>query len=190
MGAQQAYEWAVSHPTRVERLAAIAGTARTTPANALQVRLAERALAAGGRELHARVWAALGLSPELFRTEAWRDAGFESVDDLVTRLFDEDFAAQDAGNLATMCRKWIRADVSRHASGDLAAALGRVTARCLVMPFSTDALFPVADCQAEQRLLPAAELRVLESPWGHWAWEMTESWRAALDRCLLDLLAR
>lgn len=190
MGAQQAYEWAVRFPERVERVAAIAGTARTTAANALQVALAEEALTAGGLRLHAHVWASLGLSAELYRTTAWRSAGFSSVGDLVGRLFENDFGAQDAGNLGSMCRKWIRADVSRHAGGDLAAALERVRARTAVVAFSHDQLFPVADCEAEARLIPAAELHVIESPWGHWAFEMTERASVALDEHLRGLLAR
>jgi homoserine O-acetyltransferase len=190
MGAQQAYEWAVVFPERVERLATIAGTARTTAANRLQVRLAEEALAAGGLRLHAHVWATLGLSAELYRSEAWAEAGFTSVDDLVGRLFEDDFGAQHPGNLASMCRKWIRADVSRHTGGDLAAALGRISARTCVLAFSHDQLFPVADCETEARLVAGAELHVIESPWGHWAFEMTEPARAGLDGHLRALLAR
>jgi homoserine O-acetyltransferase len=190
MGAQQAYEWAVRHPPLVERLATVAGTARTTPHNALCVLLAEEALRAGGPGLHARAWAPLGLSHELFRSEGWRDAGFSSVDDLVQRLFVDDFTPMDPANLLCQCRKWRAADVSRHAGGDLGAALGRITATTFVIPFSTDLLFPVADCEAERGLIPGAELRVVESPWGHYAFEMTETARAALDSHVLELLER
>lgn len=190
MGAQQAYEWAVRFPDRVERLAPIAGTARTTVANALQVGLAEEALAAGGLRLHARVWASLGLSTELYRDEAWAEAGFTSVDDLVGRLFEDDFGAQHPGNLGSMCRKWIRADASRDTGGDLAAALARISARTSVLAFSHDQLFPVADCEADARLIPAGELHVIESRWGHWAFEMTEPSRRSLDGHLLALLSR
>jgi homoserine O-acetyltransferase len=89
-----------------------------------------------------------------------------------------------------MCRKWIRADVSRHTAGDLSAALARIRARTSVVAFSHDQLFPVADCDAETRLIPAAELHVVESPWGHWSFEMTEAARRALDGHLSALLAR
>jgi homoserine O-acetyltransferase len=190
MGAQQAYEWAVRFPDRVERLAPIAGTARTTAANALQVGLAEEALAAGGLRLHAHVWASLGLSSDLYRDGLWEEAGFTSVDDLVGRLFEADFGAQHPGNLASMCRKWIRADVSRHAAGNLPEALARISARTSVLAFSHDQLFPVADCEADARLIPGGELHVLESPWGHWSFEMTAAAHGALDEHLRALLAR
>lgn len=205
MGAQQAYELAVRHPEAVRRLAAIAGTARTTPHNALAVSLAEEALRADpcwsggnyeraadvreGLRLHARVWSVTGLSPALFRDEAWREAGFASVGDLVTRLFEDDFGPMDPNNLLCMCGKWRRADVSRLTGGDLAAALARIEGPVAVIAFSSDLLFPPEDLEAERRLLPDGQLRVVDSPWGHYAFEMTEGARAALDRHLAELLA-
>ncbi len=51
--------------------------------------------------------------------------------------------------------------------GDLAKALGRVTAKTFMMPTETDMSFTVADCAAEQRLIPGSESRVLETAWGH-----------------------
>ena len=101
MGAQQAYDWAVRYPDMVERLAAVAGNARTTAYNALVLRFAEEALEEAptpedGLRRHAHVWAATGLSPELYRTEGWRDAGFASVGDLVQRLFEEDMALDES----------------------------------------------------------------------------------------------
>ena len=187
MGAQQAYEWAVRFPGMVRRLAAFAGTARTTPANALLVGAAEEALRAGGLAQHARYWAATALSAELLRREAWREAGFTSVEDLVRRLFEEDFAPADPETLLSQLGKWRRADVAR--GGDLAAALGRIRARTFVVPFSHDGLFPVADCEAEQRLIPGSELRVVESPWGHYAWGMAEAETGQIDGFLHELLA-
>lgn len=205
MGTQQVYEWAVRYPWMVERLAAVAGTAKTTAHNAIVVGLAEDAIRSdpawhlghyheasavrAGLRLHAHVWSATGLSHELFRTEGWREAGYDSLEDLVRRLFEDDFAPMDPNNLLTMCWKWRHADVSRHTNGDLAAALGRITARTFVIPFSTDMLFTIEDCAAEQRLISNSELRVIESLWGHYSWEMTESVRASLDRHLGELLA-
>jgi len=205
MGAQQAYEWAVRSPYLVARLAAIAGTARTTQHNGVIVDLAADAIRSdphwnlghyqdprtvrAGLRLHAHVWAATALSSELYRQEAWREAGFSSPDDLLARLFEDDFAPMDPNNLLCMLSKWRRADAARHARGDLAVALRGIRARTLVIAFSHDRLFPVADCEAEQRLIPRSELRVIESPWGHYAFEMTEGARQALDQHVAALLA-
>jgi homoserine O-acetyltransferase len=189
MGGQQAYEWAVRFPSMIRRLAVFAGLARTTPANDLLVATAAEALATGGTEQHAHFWAATALSAELFRREAWRAAGFASVADLLTRLFEEDFARLEACDLQAQLAKWRRADVARHTGGDLAAALGRITARATVTAFSHDGVFPAADCRAEQELIPDSSFRVLESVWGHYAWGITDAETAQVDRILAELLA-
>ena len=129
MGAQQAYEWAVRFPAMVERLAPIAGTARTAAYNALVLRFAEEAIidaptAEEGLRLHAHVWAATGLSTELFREEAWRDAGFTSVDDLVRRLFEDDVAPMDP-DTSSVCA----ASGARSTSPAIRAATCRRAAR-------------------------------------------------------------
>jgi homoserine O-acetyltransferase len=188
MGAQQAYEWAVRSPALVSRLAVFAGLARTTPANGLLVSAATEALAAGSVQ-HAHFWAATGLSAELFRCEAWREAGFASVADLVTRLFEEDFARRHRADLCAQLQKWARADVARQAGGNLAAALGRISARTVVAAFSHDSWFPIADCRAEQELVAGSALQVVESVWGHYAWGITAAETAQIERILGELLA-
>jgi homoserine O-acetyltransferase len=129
------------------------------------------------------------LSAEVFRKEEWRSAGFRSVDDLVQRLFEDDYGRFEAADLLCQLAKWRRADVSRHAAGDLGAALGSISARTVVAAFSHDAWFPVADCEAEQRLVPHSEFGVVESLWGHYAWGMTPAETAQIESLLRDLLA-
>jgi homoserine O-acetyltransferase/O-succinyltransferase len=189
MGAQQAYEWAVRFPQKVRRLAVFAGLGRITPANDLLVATAAEALRTGGAEQHAHFWAATGLSAELFRREAWREAGFASVDDLVKRLFEEDFARLHAADLLAQLAKWRRADVARHASGDLTAALGCITARVVVAAFSHDNWFPPADCRAEQELIAGSSFRLIESVWGHYAWGITDAETVQIEQIVRDLLA-
>jgi len=77
------------------------------------------------------------------------------------------FAAMDPNDLLAMAWKWQHRDVSRHTGGDLAAALGRITAKTFVMPISEDMFFPVRDCAAEQALVPDGELRVIDDVHGH-----------------------
>ncbi len=189
MGAQQAYEWAVRFPPMVARLAVFAGLARTTAANRLLVAAAAEALATGGTEQHAHFWAATGLSAELFRRESWREAGFTSVDDLVARLFVEDLAPLAGEDLLAQLAKWRRADVARHAGGDLAAALGRIDARTTVSPFSHDGWFAAADCRAEQQLIAGSAYREIDSVWGHYAWGITAGETAQIEQVVSDLLA-
>jgi len=187
MGGQQAYEWAVRFPSMVRRLAVFAGLARTTPPNDLLVAAASESLAAGLIQ-HAHFWAATALSAELFRGQAWRAAGFESVADLVSRLFEEDYAGLDPGDLATQLAKWRRADVSRHTDGDLAAALHRITARAVIAPFSHDNWFAADDCHAEQERIAGSSFRLVDSVWGHYAWGITAAETAQIEAIIAELL--
>jgi homoserine O-acetyltransferase len=189
MGAQQAYEWAVRFGEMVSRLAVFAGLARTTPANDLLVAASAEALATGGTDQHARFWAATGLSAELFRREVWREAGFASVADLVTRLFEEDLAVREPADLLAQLAKWRRADVARHTGGDLTAALDRITARTSVTAFSHDGWFPTADCRAEQQQIEGSIFSVVESAWGHYAWGITDRETEQIERLIRELLS-
>ena len=180
MGAQQTWEWAVRFPDKVLRAAPIAGTAQTTPHDFLFVRALSEAITsdpgfaggdyashtdvADGLRRHADVWAVMGLSTEFWKTEFWRGIEpvvegrgwdtFEEFQDNFARVL---FPMMDPDALPTMAWKWQRGDVARHTDGDLAAALGRVTARTFVMPIESDMFFPPRDCEAEQALTPGAE---------------------------------
>ena len=204
MGAEQTYEWAVRYPQMVDRAAAIAGTARTTAHTALFAQTLMDAITSdpswdGGRytagavqdglRRHAHLWAVMGASPGMYTREMWRGLGFESVQGFLEGLLEASFLPLDPNALLVQGRKWRHADVSLHFGGDLAAALGRITARTMVMPVSTDMFFTVADCAAEQRLIPGSKLRVLESDWGHLAvMGMDPGYLRQVDEALIDLL--
>jgi len=183
MGAQQTYEWAVRFPARVIRAAPIAGTARTTPHNSLLVASLVEAITGDpawlngwyrdarvvheGLRRHSRIWAVMGFSPMVFNAQVWRAMGFSSLEDFLLNFLDASFLPLDPNNLLSMAWKWQHADVSRHTGGDLVAALARITAKTMVMPITSDMLFSVADCTAEQELIPGSELKAMETPWGH-----------------------
>ncbi len=183
MGAEQTYEWAVRFPDSVLRAAPIAGTARTTDHTKLFAQAlidaitsdpnwdsgrysGEGAVAAGLRR-HARLWAVMGASPAMYEKERYKELGFPSLEAFLEGLLDASFLPQDANALLAQAWKWQNADVSRQTGGDLAAALGRITARTRVMPIDTDMFFTVADCEAEQRLIRGSTLQVLHTDWGH-----------------------
>jgi homoserine O-acetyltransferase/O-succinyltransferase len=80
-------------------------------------------------------------------------------------------------------------DVSRHTGGDLAAALGRVTAETYVMPIDEDMFFPVPDCRFEQRLVPSSELRIVNDVLGHLGlFAVNPEYIPQIDRHLSELL--
>lgn len=204
MGAQQTYEWAVRFPEKVRRAAPIAGTAQNTPHDFLftQVLLdqitsdpgfeggeyATNADVLEGLKRHARVWAIMGLSTEWWKQERWRDLELESREQALTEFLEPTFSALDPNSLIVMGRKWQHGDVARHTDGDLAAALGRITATMFVMPISEDMFFPVRDCAAEADLVPGAELRVIDDVAGHFAlFNFQPSYMEQIDRHLGEL---
>jgi homoserine O-acetyltransferase len=206
MGAEQTYEWAVRFPDMVRRAAPMAGTARTTAHTALFAQTLieaitsdpawqdgaydDAAAVAAGLRRHARLWAVMGASPAMYAKSLWRGLGFSSTEAFLAGLLDASFLPHDPNALITQAWKWQHADVAQAHGGDLAAALGRITAKTAVMPISTDMFFTVADCAAEQSLIPGSVLRVLESDWGHFAvMGMDPGFLAQVDAVLKDLLA-
>ena len=207
MGAQLVYEWAVRFPDKVRRAAAIAGTAKTTPHDFLYVAALADAIASDpawegswyreahavreGLRRHSRLWAVMGLSPEFLKAEGWRGPGYSSLDDFLLNFLDASFLPMDPNELLCMARKWQQADVSRHAGGNLAAALGRIEARMMVLPISSDMFFTEADCAAVQELIRGSELRVLETRWGHIGlFGLDPRYRLQVDAALGQLLAQ
>ena len=96
----------------------------------------------------------------------------------------------DPNALLAQMHKWQRADVSRHAQGDLAAALARITAKMMILPISHDLFFPVQECQADCDLVPGAVLRVINSPEGHMGLNGFEpGYMQQVNRYLTELLA-
>lgn len=206
MGAEQTYEWAVRYPHMVERAAPFAGTARTTPHDYLFVRAHENAIKSDpawadgfydkpsdvhvGLDRHAELWSVMGLCPEFYKQEVWRGMGFESLDEFVNGFWKAYFAPMDPNNLIWMGWKWRHGDVSLHTDGDLAAALGRISAKVIAVAFGNDMFFPPADIEAEVALMPGAEYRLIDSLWAHFAmFCMDDADKAAIDQVFADILA-
>ncbi|MDO5740315.1 MAG: alpha/beta fold hydrolase [Ornithinimicrobium sp.] len=213
MGAQQAWEWAVRFPEKVLRAAPIAGTAQNTPHDFLFTTTLVEAITsdpgfAGGEYSshadvsaglgrHADIWAVLGLSTDFWKTEFWRgvpapegEEPWADFEDFQSRFIRALFQLMDPNALLTMAWKWQRGDVARNTGGDLAKALGRITAKMFVMPIDHDMFFPTADCAAEQALTPGSELRELHSIAGHFGlFGFQSSYLEEVDAHLGELLA-
>ncbi len=206
MGAQQTYEWAVRFPDQVKRAAPIAGTAQNTPHDFLFTRTLIEAITsdpgwkggeyesntdvAAGLERHARIWGVVGFSTEFWKQEVWRALEFESMDSFLEGFLQPYFTAMDPNDLLTMAWKWQRGDVARHTENDLAAALGRITAKVFVMPIDEDMFFPPRDCAAEQALIRNSELRVVEDVLGHLGlFAVAPTYMPQIDQHLGDLLS-
>lgn len=185
MGAQQAFQWAVSYPEYVERIAPWCGHAHTTPhtwaflAGMASVPALDPAWAEGRYQTPpaqtlrtlARVYAAWGFSQAWYREERFRELGQPSVEAFVVNALEERFLQRDVNNYLSQVRTWQAHNVgdSPGFGGDLDAALRSVRAKALVMPCRTDLYFPPEDSELEAACIPNARLCPIESVWGHYA---------------------
>jgi len=208
MGAQQAFHWGALFPDRVERIAAICGSAKTSPHNLVFLEGVKAALTADpawqdgwfaaqptrGFQAMGRVYAGWGLSQAFYREEAWRRLGYSSLEDFLIGSWEAGFRRRDANDLLAMLWTWAHADISANPryEGDLGRALGAIAADALIMPCETDLYFTVEDNRREVALMPNAELRPIPSIWGHRAGNPALNPEDArfLDDAVRELLAR
>lgn len=185
MGAQQSYQWAVSHPEMVERIAPFCGTAKTTPHNAVFLQSLRAALTADaawmngdygeqpvlGMKALARVYAAWGLSQEFYKRELWRQLGFDSLEHFVAGFWEKRYGRRDANNLLSMIRTWELNDLGATPGmgGNLNKALEFIGAKSTIMASESDLYFSVKDMESEAAHVPKARFRVIPSLWGHMA---------------------
>lgn len=206
MGAQQTYEWAVRFPEKVLRAAPIAGNAQTTPDNYLIAQVIREQMMSDpgwndgeytsnaevfdGLKRMAHIWAIKGLSTEFWKQEVYTALGFADKEEFLAGFLEPVFTAMDPNDLLTQSWAWQRADVARHTGGDLAAALGRITAKTFVMPIGEDQLFPIRDCAPEQELIGGSELRVIDDVLGHLGlFGVAPTYMPQIDQHLGELLA-
>ena len=206
MGGQQVYEWAVVHPEMVERAAPIAATARISHHQKVFVEALEEAITSdpawnggwysdgldvrNGMDRLSRIVATLGWSREFYQEERWRSVlGMSSLDDFINGVMKAYFEPMDPNALLCEMHKWRRADVGRHEAGDLAKALGRISAKTMIMPIDHDLFFPPNECEEDCAHIPGAEVRVIKSKEGHMGLNGFEpNYMAQIDAALGELL--
>jgi len=206
MGAQTAWQWAVSYPEQVQRMFALCGSAKTTAHNYVFLDSLKAALQSDGRfrdgyyteppvdglRAIGRAYAAWALSAEFYRQNLHMRQGASDIEDYIARFWANNFLRCDANDLLCMLDTWQRADVSSDpvTGSDWHKALQRATARSIVMPSRTDMYFPPEDSANAVACMPRAELRVLDSVWGHRAGSAGSDPRdiTQIDRAIRDLL--
>lgn len=187
MGAEQAFQWAVSYPEFADRIVATSGTAKCYPHGVVRLEGQIAAIAADpvfeagdyktpptkGLEAFGTVWAAWLYSQEWWRKELWRasrPAGttFEQVLDRFRTRF---IPGADANNLILQCRTWEKHDVGTTPgfNGDVERALKSIQVPFLYMPSETDLYFPVGDARYESAFIKKVTFRPIPSLWGHTA---------------------
>lgn len=196
MGAQQAFQWAVSYPGYMDRIVATSGTAKTYGHGIVRLEgqiaaiAADEGFAGGdyktpptkGLEAFNLVWTGWLYSQEWWRQELWRQRAKSGttlpafIDDMRHHFIQD----KDANDLILQMRTWESNDVGNTPAsrmpgedtheaygGDEQAALRSIKVPVLYMPSATDLYFPVTDARYEARYIPHVTLLPIPSLWGH-----------------------
>ncbi len=183
MGAQQAYHWGALYPDKVERIAALCGTAKTTDHNKIFLQSLRTALTADpvwngtkfegipdrGFRTFARIYASWAASQAYYREGLYYQFGYKSLEDYLQRGWETNYRKRNPHNLLAMIDTWLGCDVSNNPTyqGDYHKALKSITAKTLVMPGTTDLYFTLEDCKVEADLISHAQYLPIPSIWGH-----------------------
>lgn len=207
VGALQTYEWAVRFAPMVRRMACIAGAPSPSPWTrhwlhyALEEPLTSDPAWQGGfyadkaqmqaalrRMAHVT---ALTLPPLGFYAEedgVWRTLGFASPQDAVSRFFEAFWLPHDPDDIVAQARKARAADPAQ--GGDIAPALGRISAKALVVAFSRDFMFPPEESKRHAERIPDSTYEEVQSVFGHLAtFALSEQDVKAVDALLRKHLA-
>ncbi len=205
MGAQLAFQWGSYYAGDVDRILPICGSARTSPHNYVFLASVKAALTNDpswqggdynfqpfqGLRMLRLIYDGWVLSQSFYRAGLHLKQGFDTTQEYLDR--PDAGPMRDANDLLAQLWTWQHADISTNDKfhGDLPAALRAITPRALVMPCRHDLYFPPEDSEIEVSHMPAAELRVIESVWGHRAGSPGSDPGdiAFLDRSIADLLS-
>lgn len=183
MGAQQAFQWAASHPTEVDAIVALCGTAKTYGHGRVRLESAISALTADPRwkggdytglpedgiKAWAQHWSAWVYSQEWWRLEMFkpRSAGVEQV------LADNvrSWHTRNLNDAVQLAHTWQDHDISKTKGfdGNIDHALASIEIPVLYMPGATDLYFPVTDAESERKFLTNVKFVPIPSLWGHTA---------------------
>jgi homoserine O-acetyltransferase/O-succinyltransferase len=187
MGAEQAFQWAVSYPKFADRIVATAGTAKCYPHGVVRLEGQIAALTSDtafqngdytapptkGLEAFATVWLGWLYSQEWWRKELWkeRSAPGTTFDQMFSYRRTHFITGADANDLILQMRTWERHDVGATQAfhGDVEKALHSIQVPLLYMPSETDLYFPVGDARYEAQFIPGVTLAPIPSLWGHTA---------------------
>jgi len=184
MGAQQAFQWAVSYPDYMDGIVATSGTAKTYGHGIVRLEGQIAALTADpvfnggdysnqptkGIQAFSMVWTGWLFSQEWWRQELWRsnDSFGKNFDEVVDHFRTNFIPGADANNLILQMRTWEYHDVGKTAPfKDVEAALRSIKVPVLYMPSQTDLYFPVTDARYEAAFIPHCTLAIIPSLWGH-----------------------
>jgi len=185
MGGVATYHWAALFPECVKRAAPICGAAKISDHNWVflegmrAILTMDPAWLGGKYEAQpvdglrsiAKAWAAWPPSAGFYRQQLYKTLGYLSLEDYLLNYWEKTYLSMDANNILAQINTWQSANVGNNEiyGGDFSKALSSIRAKVYVMPSATDAYFPPQDSQSEVNSMSTAELRTIQSEWGHWA---------------------
>ena len=184
MGAEQAFQWAVSYPTFADRIVATSGTAKAYGHGIVRLEGQIAAIAADptfnggdytappkkGLEAFGMVWAAWLYSQEWWRRELWKtSAPAGTTFEQYMQRFRNFLPGADANDMILQARTWEKHDVGSTPGfdGDVEKALRSIKVPFLYMPSETDLYFPLTDAKYEAQFMSTVTLMPIPSLWGH-----------------------
>lgn len=185
MGAEQAFQWAVSYPDYMNRIVATSGTARCWPHGIMRLEGQIAAITADptfnngnykeeplkGLSAFGTVWGAWLYSQEWWRDELWKTNAKPGItlDDVMNRFRNNFIKDGDANDIILQARTWEKHDVGTTPgfNGDTKKALASIKVPVLYMPSATDLYFPVGDARYESQFISKVTLMPIPSLWGH-----------------------
>jgi homoserine O-acetyltransferase len=185
MGAQQAFQWAVSYPDYMDRIVATSGTAKTYGHGIVRLESEITALTTDeafkggdytaepekGIQAFSIVWTAWLFSQEWWRQELWRteEPAGTTFAQVVEHYKTQFIPGADANDLILQMHTWEKNNVGSTPGfgGDEQKALRSIKAQVLYMPSETDLYFPLTDARYETQFIPHCTLLPIPSLWGH-----------------------
>jgi len=204
MGAQQAFQWAVSYPDFMQNAVGWCGSAVEHPHGVMRLEsfksaiMADAAYNGGNYTEQPRVglaaagthWSAWGTSQEWYRNRYFEQLGLNTLEEVNT-YYQNAFSRWDANDYIWLATTWQQNNVgdSPGFNGDYEAALGSIKARVLYMPCETDLYFHIDALRHEAQFIPDVQFTVIPTLWGHFAGGGSSPEDAAfINRTILDFL--
>jgi homoserine O-acetyltransferase/O-succinyltransferase len=186
MGAEQAFQWAVSYPDFADRIVATSGTAKCYPHGVVRLEGQIAALEADaafqdgdytteprrGMEAYGTVWAGWLFSQEWWREGLWRtdpSLHAKTPEDALATIVRWFTDSIDANDMILQAHTWERHDIGTTPGfeGDVERALRSIRVPVLYMPSETDLYFPIGDAEYERQFIAQVTFAPIHSLWGH-----------------------
>ena len=202
MGAQQAFHWGALHGEKTGGIIPLCGTAKTTTQNWITLEGCKLALQSDfnynngdyssppkkGLKAFSRNY-----TSTLFDKEGYEEGlhlnlfdGFEDTESYLN-FMDSFFGGIDANDLLGMLNTWQMGDIGKHEKfNNTKEALANINCPALVMPSSTDLSFPARNNIPEVKGMPNAELKVINTKYGHLAGGMSTTLTSQEDVAFID----